>query len=81
MKAATRRLFEEQIVVVAVLGSGKKSDAMWHVPQCKLSTTCSNLLMYPNEELPVAVDHNHIRTMASEITDRIDWSHPHPHGQ
>ena len=33
MKAATRRLLEEQIVVVAVLGSGKKSDAMWHVPQ------------------------------------------------
>ena len=32
MKAATRRLLEEQIVVVAVLGSGKKSDAMCHVP-------------------------------------------------
>ena len=33
VKAATRRLLEEQIVVVAVLGSGKKSDDMWHVPQ------------------------------------------------
>ena len=33
MKVATRRLLEEQLVVVAVLGSGKKSDAMWHVPQ------------------------------------------------
>ena len=33
MKAATRRLLEEQLVVVAVLGSGKKSDAMWHVSQ------------------------------------------------
>ena len=33
MKSATRRLLEEQLVVVAVLGSGKKSDAMWHVPQ------------------------------------------------
>ena len=33
MKVATRRLFEEQLVVVAVLGSGKKNDAMWHVPQ------------------------------------------------
>ena len=32
MKVATRRLLEEQLVVVAVLGSGKKSDAMWHVP-------------------------------------------------
>ena len=32
MKVATRRLLEEQLVVVAILGSGKKSDAMWHVP-------------------------------------------------
>ena len=32
MKVATRRLLEEQLVVNAVLGSGKKSDAMWHVP-------------------------------------------------
>ena len=30
---ATRRLLEEQLVVVAILGSGKKSDAMGHVPQ------------------------------------------------
>ena len=29
---STRRLLEEQLEVVAVLGSGKKSDAMWHVP-------------------------------------------------
>ena len=28
-----RRLLEEQLEVIAVLGSGKKSDAMWHVPQ------------------------------------------------
>ena len=33
MKVAARRLLEEQLVVVAVLGSGKKSDAMWHVLQ------------------------------------------------
>ena len=33
MKVATRRLLEEQLVVVAVLGSGKMSDAMWDVPQ------------------------------------------------
>ena len=32
-RAATRRLLEEQVVFVAVLGSGKKSDAMWYVPQ------------------------------------------------
>ena len=32
MKVATRRLLEEQLVDVAVLGSGKNSDAMWHVP-------------------------------------------------
>ena len=33
MKVATRRLLEEQIAVVVVLESGKKDDAMWHVPQ------------------------------------------------
>ena len=27
----TRRLLEKQLVVVTVLGSGKKSGAMWHV--------------------------------------------------
>ena len=33
MKVTTRRLLEEQIAVVVVLESGKKNDAMWHVPQ------------------------------------------------
>ena len=33
MKVDTRRLLEEQIAVVVVLESGKKDDAMWHVPQ------------------------------------------------
>ena len=33
MKVATKRLLEEQIAVVVVLESGKKEDAMWHVPQ------------------------------------------------
>ena len=33
MKVATRRLLEEQTAVDVVLGSGEKSDAMWHVPQ------------------------------------------------
>ena len=33
MKVATRRLLEEQISVVVVFESGKKDDAMWHVPQ------------------------------------------------
>ena len=32
MKVATRRLLEKQISVVVVLESGKKDDAMWHVP-------------------------------------------------
>ena len=31
-------------------------------------------------ELLVAVDHNQLRTMASETVDPIDWSTPHPHG-
>ena len=32
-------------------------------------------------EVLVAVDHNQLRTMASETVDPIDWSHPHPLGQ
>ena len=32
-------------------------------------------------ELLVAVNHNQLRTMASETVDPIDWSHPHPQGQ
>ena len=44
----------------------------------QLPTTCSNLLKQPNEELLVAVNHNQLRTMASETVDTIDWSHPHP---
>ena len=33
MKVSIRRLLEEQIAVVVVPESGKKDDAMWHVPQ------------------------------------------------
>ena len=38
------------------------------------------LVKHPNEELPVAVDHNLLRTMESETVDPIDWSHSRPHG-
>ena len=41
----------------------------------QLSTTCSNVLKQPNGELPVAVNHNQLRTMPSETVDPIDWSH------
>ena len=44
----------------------------------QLSTTCSNVLKQPNGELLVAVNHNQLRTMASETVDPIDWSHPPP---
>ena len=47
----------------------------------QLSITCNNRLKWPKGELLVAVDHNHLRTMASETADPIDWSHPHPCGQ
>ena len=47
----------------------------------QLSTTCSNILKLPDGELIVAVDHNKLRTMASETVDPIDWLQPHPHGQ
>ena len=33
---ATKRLLGEQIAVVVVLESGKKDDAMWHVPHTLL---------------------------------------------
>ena len=33
VKVVIRRLLGEQTVDVVVLGSGKKEDAMWHVPQ------------------------------------------------
>ena len=33
MRVVIRRLLGEQIVDGGVLGSGKKEDAMWHVPQ------------------------------------------------
>ena len=44
----------------------------------QLSTICSNVLKQPNGELLVAVNHNQLRTMASETVDPIDWSHPAP---
>ena len=44
VKAATRRLLEEQIVVVAVLGSGKRSDSMWHVPHDIVFQHCQRKL-------------------------------------
>ena len=44
----------------------------------QLSTTFSNALKQPTGELIVAVNHNQLRTMASETVDPIDWSHPPP---
>ena len=44
----------------------------------QLSTTFSNVLKQPNGDLLVAVNHNQIRTMASEAVDPINWSHPLP---
>ena len=47
----------------------------YHRMRGQLSTTCSNILKYPNEELLVAVDHNQQQTLASETVDPIDWSY------
>ena len=44
----------------------------------QLSTTCSNVLKQPNGEHQVAVNHNQLRIIASEMVDSIDWSHPIP---
>ena len=43
-----------------------------------ITNHCSNLLKQQNGELQVAVDHNQLRTMASETVDPIDWSHTSP---
>ena len=50
----------------------------YHRMWVQLSTTRSNVLKQPNGELQVAVNHNQLRTMASETVDPIDWSHPPP---
>ena len=50
----------------------------YHRMRVQLSTTCSNVLKQPNGELLVALNHNQLRTMASETVDPIDWSHPPP---
>ena len=44
----------------------------------QLSTTCSNTLKRHNGDLLVAVNHNQLRTLASETVDTIDWSPPPP---
>ena len=36
------------------------------------------VLKQPNGKLLVEVNHNQLRTMASETVDPIDWSHPPP---
>ena len=65
----------------------QKSSLLWprasrriyyHRTWGQLSTTCSNVLKQPNGELIVAVNHNQLRTTASETVDPIDWSHPPP---
>ena len=50
----------------------------YHIMWGQLSTTCTNLLKQPNGELLVVVDHNQLRTMATEKVDPIDWSLPPP---
>ena len=50
----------------------------YHRMWSQLSTTFSNALKQQTGELLVAVNHNQLRTMASETVDPIDWSHPPP---
>ena len=62
--------------------SSKAGASQWkiyyHRMWGQLSTTCSNVLKQPNGELLVAVNHNQVRTMASETVDPIDWSYSPP---
>ena len=50
----------------------------YHRMWVQVSTTCSIVLKQPNGQLIVAVNHNQLRTIASERVDPIDWSHPPP---
>ena len=50
----------------------------YHRMWVQLLTTCSNVLKQPNGELLVAINHNQLRTMASETVDPIDWSQSPP---
>ena len=50
----------------------------YHRKWGQLSTTFSNALKQTTGELLVAVNHNQLRTMASETVDPIDWSHYMP---
>ena len=45
----------------------------YHRTWGQLSTICSNATEVGNGELPAAVDHNQLLTMASERVDYIDW--------
>ena len=36
LRVMTRRLLKEKMAVVVVFDSGKKDDAMWHVPHQQL---------------------------------------------
>ena len=61
---------------------GQEPPMQWRIYYHRMwgqfSTTCSNVLQQPNGELLVAVNHNQLRTLASETVDPIDWSHPPP---
>ena len=48
-------------------------------PSGESTTTECGLNFLPNGELLVAVDHNQLRTMASETVNPIDWSLPPPY--
>ena len=44
----------------------------YHCLWGQLSTTCNNATEVAHWQLPVAVDHNQLQTMASETVDPID---------
>ena len=66
----------------SLLWPGASKWRIYYHRMCvQLSTSFSNLLKYPNPngELLAAVDHNQLRTMASETVDPIAWPHPPPY--
>ena len=66
-------------VIESLLWAGASQWRIYyHRMWVQLSTTWSNVLKQPNGEHLVAVNHNQLRTMASETVDPIDWSYPPP---
>ena len=77
-RAAFQRLGKKVLMCSLLWPGASQWIINYHRMWVQLPSTCSNVLKQPNGKLLVAVNHNQLRTMASETVDLIDWSHPPP---